>query len=66
MEAGYYYSLIVTEVPDCFEVTVITSHGEMELMMEICYRGHPIEFCFLDALNIMLKRALVERQTRGI
>jgi anthranilate synthase component II len=41
--AGRYHSLIATEVPDCFEVTATTDHGEREPVMGIRHREHPIE-----------------------
>ncbi|NHN59701.1 MULTISPECIES: anthranilate synthase component II [Halorussus] len=41
--AGRYHSLVATEVPDCFEVTATTDHGEEELVMGVRHREHPIE-----------------------
>jgi anthranilate synthase component 2 len=42
--AGRYHSLVATEVPDVFEVSATTAHGETEeLVMGIRHREHPIE-----------------------
>jgi len=41
--AGRYHSLVATEVPDCFEVTATTDHGDEELVMGVRHREHPIE-----------------------
>ena len=41
--AGRYHSLVATEVPDCFEVTATTEHGDEELVMGVRHREHPIE-----------------------
>ena len=42
-QGGRYHSLVALEVPDCFEVTATTEHGEDELVMGIRHREHPIE-----------------------
>jgi anthranilate synthase component 2 len=42
-QAGRYHSLIVTEVPDCFEITATTEHAGEELVMGIRHREHPLE-----------------------
>ena len=34
---------MATEVPDCFEVTATTDHGDEELVMGVRHREHPIE-----------------------
>jgi anthranilate synthase component 2 len=41
--AGRYHSLVATEVPDCFEVTATTDHGDEKLVMGVRHREHPIE-----------------------
>jgi anthranilate synthase component 2 len=41
--AGRYHSLVATEIPDCFEVTATTEHGDEELVMGVRHREHPIE-----------------------
>lgn len=41
--AGRYHSLIATAVPDCFEVSATTDHGDHELVMGVRHRDHPIE-----------------------
>ena len=42
-QAGRYHSLIVTEVPDCFDVSATTDHEGEQLVMGIRHREHPIE-----------------------
>jgi anthranilate synthase component 2 len=42
-QGGRYHSLVALEVPDCFEVTATTEHGEDELVMGVRHREHPIE-----------------------
>ncbi|MFC4553072.1 MULTISPECIES: anthranilate synthase component II [Halorussus] len=41
--AGRYHSLVATEVPDCFDVTATTEHGDDELVMGVRHREYPIE-----------------------
>ncbi|PSQ08445.1 anthranilate/aminodeoxychorismate synthase component II [Halobacteriales archaeon QS_6_71_20] len=41
--AGRYHSLIATAVPDCFDVTATTEHGDEELVMGVRHREHPIK-----------------------
>jgi anthranilate synthase component 2 len=41
--AGRYHSLVTTEVPDCFEVTATTDHGDEKLVMGVRHREHPVE-----------------------
>ncbi|WP_435068439.1 anthranilate synthase component II [Haloplanus sp. C73] len=45
--AGRYHSLVATSVPDCFDVTATTTHvtedDEVDLIMGIRHREHPIE-----------------------
>jgi anthranilate synthase component 2 len=46
-QGGRYHSLVATEVPECFEVTATTTaetdEGDVELVMGIRHREHPIE-----------------------
>ena len=42
-QAGRYHSLVTTGVPDCFEVSATTTHGDTELVMGIRHREYPIE-----------------------
>ncbi|WP_224334344.1 anthranilate synthase component II [Haloprofundus halobius] len=42
-QAGRYHSLVVTDVPDCFEVTATTDHEGTDLVMGVRHREHPIE-----------------------
>jgi anthranilate synthase component 2 len=42
-QAGRYHSLVATSVPDCFEVTATTAHGDTDLVMGIRHREYPIE-----------------------
>ncbi|MHC3438273.1 anthranilate synthase component II [Natrialbaceae archaeon A-gly3] len=42
-QAGRYHSLVATEVPDCFEVTATTEHGDETLVMGVRHEDHPIE-----------------------
>ena len=41
--AGRYHSLVATEVPDCFERSATTAHGDTDLVMGIRHREYPIE-----------------------
>jgi len=41
--AGRYHSLVATEVPDCFERSATTVHGDTDLVMGIRHREYPIE-----------------------
>ena len=41
--AGRYHSLIATEVPDCFEISARTDHGDESLVMGVRHRRYPIE-----------------------
>ena len=44
-DATRYHSLIVTDIPDCMEVTAwtATQHGEADEVMGIKHREHPVE-----------------------
>jgi len=42
-QGGRYHSLVAVDVPDCFEVTATTTHGDETLVMGIRHREHPIE-----------------------
>lgn len=42
-QGGRYHSLIALEVPECFEVTATTEHGDEELVMGVRHREHPLE-----------------------
>ena len=42
-QAGRYHSLVATAVPDEFDVTATTTDGEVELVMGVRHREHPIE-----------------------
>jgi anthranilate synthase component 2 len=42
-QGGRYHSLVATEVPDCFDVTATTDHADVDLVMGIRHREHPIE-----------------------
>ena len=42
-QGGRYHSLVAAEVPDCFEVSATTGHGDDELVMGVRHRDHPIE-----------------------
>jgi len=39
---GRYHSLVAESVPDCFEVTATTEHGDGDLVMGVRHREHPI------------------------
>lgn len=41
--AGRYHSLVATDVPDCFDVTATTAHGNETLVMGVRHREYPIE-----------------------
>ena len=40
---GRYHSLVALEVPECFEVSATTAHGDEDLVMGVRHREHPIE-----------------------
>ncbi|WP_336036624.1 anthranilate synthase component II [Halobacterium yunchengense] len=40
--AARYHSLACTAVPDCFEVSATTRHGDADLPMAVRHREHPI------------------------
>ncbi|MFC4357182.1 anthranilate synthase component II [Halobium salinum] len=42
-QAGRYHSLVATEVPDCFDMSATTRHGDVELVMGVRHREYPIE-----------------------
>ncbi|WP_254838015.1 anthranilate synthase component II [Natronomonas marina] len=42
-QGGRYHSLVALDVPDVFEVTATTTHGDERLVMGVRHREHPIE-----------------------
>jgi anthranilate synthase component 2 len=42
-QGGRYHSLVALDVPECFDVSATTDHGDEELVMGVRHREHPIE-----------------------
>ena len=40
---GRYHSLVAVDVPDCFEVSATTGHGDADVVMGVRHREYPIE-----------------------
>jgi len=41
--AGRYHSLVATEVPEAFDVTATTDHGDETVVMGVRHERHPLE-----------------------
>ena len=66
--AGRYHSLIATAVPDCFDVTAATEHGDEELVMGVRHREHPIEAVQFHPESVLtaVGHDVIENFLRGV